>query len=540
MNSSQIKALRDAGNFQAAIEQGLPHITDFKVLIQVNWAYYGLIKQQVTQALHQSQPPASLIQRIYDIARAYAKLPNRHADSSLSNILRELGKISSYSPDYLKFVYWVLRINGIQDSDWQATEFQGKRYSPLVCTMARSLAKWANSFPQYSKPEDLVHIVAWLENTRLVAEGDDVLWLDWDRVKLLKNLGKHTEAAQVLASVLKAKRNEFWVWQEAGRLYTQEQPDLARACYCRALECKAKPEFTVNVHTELALLLAEQGDTNWAIAEILAVLDIRQKQNWKIGEDLQKIMSESWYNPMVELPNRVSLYAQYSPEALKLCFDNIHEQPASFAGVLELQPDNKAKHLAKFIVQTQNNKAISILSTDNKTVSNWKPGVPAMLTLGSASNTQNIIVHIAPRMDGALWDCTQQLFGLVQDVQEDCFWVFLNRNKQMKIFLKNWQGERPHVGTYVQLFTAVNPKKDRIEVLLAKACKQREMNDVKVASGSLRHHEKGFAFLEDIFIPPHLLSEIVSDVQKVEVIAVYAKNPKKLEYGWRAVFLSLI
>lgn len=289
MNSSQIKALRDAGNFKAAIEQGLPHIADFKVLIQVNWAYYGLIKQQVTQALHQSQPPASLIQRIYDLARAYAKLPNRHANSSLSNILSELGKISSYSPDYLKFVYWVLRINGIQDSDWQTTEFQGKRYSPLVCTMARSLAKWANSFLQYSKPEDLVHIVAWLENTRLVAEGDDVLWLDWDRVKLLKRLGKHVEAVKILASVLKVKRNEFWVWQEAGRLYTQEQPDLARACYCRALECKAKPEFTVNVHTELALLLAEQGDTNWAIAEILAVLDIRQKQNWKIGEDLQKI-----------------------------------------------------------------------------------------------------------------------------------------------------------------------------------------------------------------------------------------------------------
>lgn len=80
-------------------------------------------------------------------------------------------------------------------------------------------------------------------------------------------------------------------------------------------------------------------------------------------------MSESWYNPMVELPNRVSLYAQYSPEALKLCFDNIHEQPASFAGILELQPNKKAKRLAKFIVQTQNSKAISILATDNKTVS---------------------------------------------------------------------------------------------------------------------------------------------------------------------------
>lgn len=545
MNSSQIKALRDAGNFQAAIEQGLPHIADFKVLIQVNWAYYGLIKQQVTQALHQSQPPANLIQRIYDTAYAYTKLPNRRADSSLSNILRELSKIAPYSPNYLEFIYWVLQVNGIQDSDWQVTEFQGKRYSPLVCNIARSLAKWANRFSQYAKPEDLAHIVEWLENTRPVAEGDDGLWLDWDRAKLLKNLDKHAEAAQVLASVLKAKRNEFWVWQEAGRLYANEQPDLALSCYCRALECKAKTEFTVKVHTELAMLLATLGETTWATAEILEVLDIRQKQNWKIGEDLQRIMSESWYNPTAELPNRASLYAQYSSDALKLCFDNVHEQPASFAGILELPPPKnlpykKAKCLAKFIIQTRKNKAISILSTDNKTVSDWKPGTPAILTLGSTENTPNTIMHIAPRMDGALWDCTQQSFGLVQDIQKDCFWVFLNRHEQIKILLKNWQGEKPQLGTYVQLFTAVNPKKDHVEVLLAKAYKQREMNDVKVLSGNLKHHDKGFAFIEDIFIPSYLLSTIADDVQKVEVVAIYAKNPKKLEYGWRAVSLSSV
>lgn len=544
MNSNQIKELRNAGNFQAAIEQGLPHITDFKVLIQVNWAYYGLIKQLVTQALNASQSPYGLIRKIYDTARAYAKLPNRRADSSLSNILRELGKISSYSPDYLKFVYWVLRINGVQDSDWQATEFQGKRYSPLVCTMARSLAKWANSFPQYAKPEDLEHIVAWLENTRPVAENDDALWLDWDRVKLLKRLDKHAEAAKVLASVLKAKRNEFWVWQEAGRLYTHEQPDLARACYCCALECKAKPEFTVNVHTELALLLAEQGDTAWAIAEILAVLDIRQKQNWKIGEDLQKIMSESWYNPAAtDLPDRAERYALYAPEALMLCFDDVHEQNASFVEILELPPqknvpNKKQKRLAKFIIQTNKGKAVSILSTNCQTVSNWDAGTPALLTLGMAENAQKVVMHTALRTDGMLWDCANQMVGVVQDSRDDCIWLFLNRDEQIKIHLKEWEGERPTVGTFARLCTSINPKKERTEVLFAQTCEPCEIQDVKTISGCLRRHEKGFAFVDDVFIAPHLLVELADDVQQVELVAVYAKNPKKSEYSWRAVCIN--
>ena len=542
MNSDQIKELRKKGNFQAAIEQGLPHISDFKVLIQINWAYYGLIKQQVEQALSQSPPPFQLIEIIYDTARAYAKLPNRRADSSLSNILRELGKIAAHSPNYLRFVYWVLQINGMQDSDWQATEYQGKRYSPLVYNVARSLAKWANAFPQKAQSEDLHHIIGWLEKTRSIAEGDDKLWLDWDRVKLLKQLGKYTEAVKVLSSVLKVKRGEFWVWQEAGRLYAQDQPDLAIACYCRALECRTKPEFTVNVHKELAQILAEHGEITWAIAETLAALDIRQKHNWKIGNDLQQIMNESWYDPTVILPNRSVLYTQYAPNALTLCFDDVYEQQANFAGVLELpskqnSSHNKIRYLSKFIIKIQENKAISLLSTNNRIVSDCREGDPVLLTIGATENGEKTIMYINPRTDGSAWDCAQQITGVVQDNRNNSVGLFLNRDEQVKIRVENWQGDKPEIGTYAVLFTATNPKKDRTEVLFAKPCEICEMKDVKFVSGSLKRHEKGFAFVEDVFVAPYLLNLLADNVQQVEAISVYAKNPKKSEYGWKAVSL---
>ena len=67
------------------------------------------------------------------------------------------------------------------------------------------LAKWVSHFSQQATSADLEHIIGWLENTRSVAVGDDVLWLDWDRVKLLKQLGKHQEAAQTLGYLLKNK-----------------------------------------------------------------------------------------------------------------------------------------------------------------------------------------------------------------------------------------------------------------------------------------------------------------------------------------------
>lgn len=44
--------------------------------------------------------------------------------------------------------------------------------------------------------------------------------------------------------------------------------------------------------------------------------------------------------------------------------------------------------------------------------------------------------------------------------------------------------------------------------------------------------------MDDVFIAPHLLVELADDVQQVELVAVYAKNPKKLEYSWRAVCIN--
>jgi len=91
---------------------------------------------------------------------------------------------------------------------------------------------------------------------------------------LLRQMGDFQGAAELLASVIKTKRNEFWVWAEAGRLYQLEQPELALACFCRALECPAEPKFLVRAHRELAELLAEQEEYAQASREVAMSIDV--------------------------------------------------------------------------------------------------------------------------------------------------------------------------------------------------------------------------------------------------------------------------
>lgn len=261
MTWTEVQALRKAGRFQEAIDVGLQELADdpddFKLRTQIDWAFYGLVKNQVSSIvakLRAGQPaPAAIVSQIHQALRRYARQSKRRPDNALSNILRELSKIAPHCPFFPGFIRWV-GLDGLGAEDWQYNQLDENRFPPIALGIARGLAKWMKAFPD-APQDDIDLALEWINRVRPVAEGDDALWLDWDRVYLLRRVHRHVEAAGVLGPVIKAKRNEFWVWAEAARLYADDQPDLALACACRALECGSDPKFTVKVHRELAKML---------------------------------------------------------------------------------------------------------------------------------------------------------------------------------------------------------------------------------------------------------------------------------------------
>lgn len=62
--------------------------------------------------------------------------------------------------------------------------------------------------------------------------------------------------------------------------------------------------------------------------------------------------------------------------------------------------------------------------------------------------------------------------------------------------------------------------------------------DVRRINGQLGRYPKGFGFVEDAFVPSHIVKFIDPSVEEVVALAVYAKNPAKGEYGWRVIELS--
>lgn len=553
MTWSDVQQLRKSGRFQEAIDLGMQGLAndpdDFKLKTQIEWAFYGLIKilvATVATKLKASQPaPIQTISQIRNELYRFAKQSKKRQDAALSNIIREVCKIAPHFPTFPGFIQWV-SCDGLRSEDWQYSKFGEYRSSPLAFSVARSLAKWIKT-SQDVTPENIELALEWIDRIRPVADGDDAIWLDWDKVVLLKRIHQHDKAVRILGSVIKAKRGEFWVWAEAARLYVEEQPDLALACACRALECGSDPKFTVNVHRELAQMLAARGDYSQASSELVTAINIRHEQGWGDDKDLEKLISSSWYDPSpsgAESPK--DFYSRHAQEALVLCFDSVEERQATYLGVIRpnQQKDEpssrKIKPLPIFSIFANDGSAVSIVGRGAR-ISSFRVGDPVTLVIGTQieSNREDII-QTSARVEGSVWDCTNAGSGIVTRAAsgDQRARVFISRDIEVGIDESDWSGSQsPVLGEGVSFRSTKNQKSGRVNIFTV-APGLRPDIDVRVVSGQLRRNAKGFAFIDDAFVPPHLVEGIPAEVNDVVAVLVYSKHPKEDRYGWRAVKIS--
>lgn len=552
MTWENVQSLRKSGRFQEAIDLGLHFLAndpdDFKLRTQVDWAFYSLVKtlvSSVSDKLKASQPlPVQAISQIHAELRRFAKQPKRRPDNALSNIVREVCKIAPYFQIFPRFIRWV-GSDGLDAEDWQYSQRDDVRFPPIAFGVARALAKWVRAFHD-ATPEDIGLALEWIDRIRPVAEGDDALWLDWDKAFLLRRIHRHAAAASILGSVIKAKKNEFWVWAEAARLYAEDQLELAIACACRALECGSEPKFTVKVHRELAQMLAERGDFSQASRELVIAIGIRHEQGWGIDKELQELISSSWYDSSAaDAENPKDFYARNSQEALVLCFDSVEVRPATYLGMIvshqqkEASPGRKMRPLPRFSLREDSGDFVSIVGRGAR-VSSFKIGDPVNLVIGKQleSNREDI-VQITARPEGSKWDCTDIGSGVVSRVssEENRIRIFINRDLEVGVDGSAWNSsEPPALGQGVSFRATINQKTGRTDIF-AIAPSPRPDTDVRVVNGHLKRNAKGFAFVDDGFVAPHLVERIPADVNDVAAVMVYAKHPTEDRYGWRAVAL---
>ena len=553
MSWQDIQHFRKAGQIHQAVDMAVAALAadpeDFKARSQYEWVMFDVIKgivADIGEGLKNSKPVQPRdVSDLKGWMDAYYHLNPEIPGMACSSILAQLTKVGPHFPTFPGFINWV-GLNGLRPEDWEPRQYQGKAYPSLAMNIARAVCKWTKANPQAS-PKEMAIAMEWAEKVAKITQGDDALWLNWDRSLLLHQMGDFQRAAEILASVIKAKRSEFWVWAEAGRLYRADQPDLALACFCRALECQADPKFMGRTHRDLAELLAEQGDHAQASREVAVALEIRQAQGWRLSPEMQELMNSPWYDPAAtgSMASK-DFYAAHSSEALALCFDTVETKSASYLGPFSPgqqntpQPGRKPRQLFRFAVKDARGNALSIISPGMKHLK-VAIGAPLTVVIGRQNgDDRQTIVHVSPRQGGREWDCLEQILGVaIADATTDksTKFLILSSGEESQI---NSTVEIPfHVGDGAQLSFARNPKNDRVQVMHAERCELPEKNFKRV-EGQLRRHEKGFGFIEDAFVSPQFVDSVDRSVQEVAALAVHAKNLSKGVYGWRVIKLNAL
>ena len=549
MNWQDVQKLRKGGQLKEAREVALSilavHPDDFKVRSQLEWVTFAEIKQTVGRieaALKAGQRANSEDMNLVWIRWVeYQQSEPRVPEMACSMIVGQITKIGHLLPKYADTIYW-LRPDGLRDEDWQPNVFEGKTYPSLAAKIALALCKWIKANPDTSTDEDVSMALEWIEGAKERAPGDYELWLNWNAAILFRQRGEFQRATELLTSVIKAKRNEFWVWAEAGRLYRSEQPELALSCFCRALECPAESKFLVRAHRELAELLAEQEEYAQASREVAITIDVRQSEGWPVGREMEALIAKPWYDPSAEgAENPKAFYGRHSPAALALCFDVVETKAANYLGLLvphtpkDPRPGWKPRPLPRFAVQDDKGRTWSLVGPGMKKLK-FEVGAPLTVVIGRQDGEdRQTIVHVSSRTEGARWDCLEQGAGFV--VRE------ATASERLKVYVVGGgevlgvDGPADNtlsVGDGVRLGLVRNPKNDRLDALKAE---RGEVSDkvVKRVTGQLLRNPKGFAFVDGVYVSHRLVEAIDNAVEDVVAVAVYEKHPKEDKFAWRVI-----
>ena len=549
MNWQEISQIRKNGDYLRARDLAKVELQKFpnslQLKSQIEWTYYSEIKD-ITNQLKRTDPvDQALVQKLIVVYEEYIKGETKRPDMAFSMILQAICPFSPYLPDFYNYIKWFGK-GSLRPEDWETSTYvdrEGKKRSSqsLAYEVARGLCRWAKS-AQELQQDQAEFCIDWASQARSKLSDQEAIWLDWDAVAVLRRMGNYENASQVLSSVLKLKKTEFWVWAEAARIYQFDQKDLALACFCKAMLCKTEEKFLVTAHLDFAKLLISLEMFDEASFEINQSIKIRNENQWKLPEELNRLTQNSWFDPNKnDLKEAKEFYEEHASDALSLCFDEIRKVSATYLGALKIKRDGKKpKEFAKFSIKNGNNFESLLANGFNHL--KMKRGAPVLVTLGiQEDSNQNLVVNVIERMDGCEWECTHQQFGIISYISDDYenVKVFLSKDKELKLdqnILRDLKN-KISIGSKLKCFSTINAKSQRIEISHVELVNSAQITDMKEENGELRKNPKGFGFVNDVFISPNLIKN-TEDKAIINVQAIFSKQRDKDTYSWKAISIS--
>ncbi|MER0439761.1 tetratricopeptide repeat protein [Emticicia sp. W12TSBA100-4] len=270
----------------------LPFYQDSMLQTQVYW----LVIKTVSQAIKQQQPLFFGQKMLADLLH----LPNTN-DLTLSlAFLTIAAKLRVDWGAYLAFNLWANISSIVEPAELE------RLVIPIAKTMLEERKEYEFSYIFYV-------FYDWIESISL--RYPESVYVRYYAVQLLIHTGDLEQAQLLVKDLVKAKKNDFWVWQLMAVCY-QDKAVINHSALCKALALGGKERMLVGLRQEFAEKLITEDNWKAAKYEIEKIVGTRTKESWKIPSKVQEWMSKSEYKNVTGLATNYIAYTHTAEELL--------------------------------------------------------------------------------------------------------------------------------------------------------------------------------------------------------------------------------
>lgn len=500
------------------------------------WDIYKATRQIMAAAGEDGMMPSAVAEVRQNLA-AYMKLEIEKPSLLHSIVLQQALKLGS--ADHLKVMAFV-RIWGLENlrpEDYVRDDGDdGKQYPALAERCMQHAGKEAAAGKQADQMEFILPHVE-----RAIVRYPDNIWLKFNLVKLLKELGRTDEALVKAIDFAKSKASEYWTWDLLGDL--QADQSLGTACYCKALSCSQDDNFVSGVRLKLARHLADAGHHPEAKGEIVHVIEFKQRMRHKLPAEVARLQGEAWFSGTVAVVPTPAFYSRFAAQADEILFSNIPWMEACTGERFFIEGQDKPKR--RLYLKTLPLPTEVSLPESRYPMRNVREGTPVMVKgeLDASAGHRFTLHAMKPRDGGSIFDVLVPTVGVVDHVNPEkrVFHCIASREAHGTFPISDF-GADIKVGDFVDLKSAVYYSKrgKNVRVISAKPSSSEASSSVWRQFGETVRVDRGMGFTgNSIFIPPDMITaHNVGNTDHVSGIAVLHFNKKRNEWGWKAIVIK--
>ena len=341
----------------------------------------------------------------------------------------------------------------------------------------------------------------------LAAEHADYSWLGYHRAKLLVALGDTAGALPTLLQIVRQKSTEYWAWQLLGETLRPTDVGAALACYYRAAQCPADEMYLGRLRETLAGMLHAAGHVGEAQQQLRLLAQARQSEGKSLPTTAGQLASQPWFSQAYTLDKAVA--AHLLAVAEEAAYGDLPWQSVALQYIGDEQPDKPA--LIRLLLAGKGARPLSVPLKKYRWLSKLPVGTPLQVKCELVAGRLSVIL-LQKRPAGTPWDVVPAQIAVVTNLSPDkaraFFTVAPGQYGAIQLAEANLSDIQPGDSVQVRLQAREKDGAVRYTVLAAEPTTATAPASVcRNFKGPLRLHTKGFGFADNIFLPPHVITQ---------------------------------